>query len=169
MDTLILSAAFEPMDQVTWQRAMTLWAAGRVEVVEEYEDRFVRTYTERHQMPAVVRFCSALRRRRRGVRFSRHSVFERDKGRCQYCGFAVPRDEATYDHVIPRSRGGRTTWTNVVIACIPCNQAKADQTPVEAGMRLLSKPIKPRYLPSSWLTAISWQKGMPSVWRPYLA
>lgn len=167
MDTLVLSAAFEPMAQVSWERAMTLWVAGRVEVVEEYDDRVVRTVRVEFQMPSVVRHFTALRSRKQGVKFSRGNVFLRDKGRCQYCGKRTPRHEATYDHVIPRSKGGRTTWENIVIACVPCNRHKADRTPKQARMRLRQRPVKPSWMPAAM--AITYRKGMPESWKQYLS
>lgn len=168
MDTLVLSAAYEPMERVSWQRAMTLWITGRVEVVEEYEDRYVRTVSVRFNMPSVVRFVSALRRRKKGVKFSRENVYARDKGRCQYCGERVPRHAATYDHVVPRSRGGTTRWENIVIACMPCNQLKGCRTPEQAGMPLMVEPVKPRSLPDFWKVCITYDKSMPTTWRQYL-
>lgn len=167
-DTLVLSAAYEPMDQVGWQRAMSLWATGRVEVVEEYADRVCRTPSEEFAVPAVVRFLNALRRRRRVVRFNRDNVFIRDRGRCQYCGRKVLKSESTYDHVVPRAQNGPTTWKNVVIACRACNQKKKDRTPEQAGMRLLSKPMRPRYLYGIGADVIRYRETMPEVWRPYL-
>ncbi|TNF35902.1 MAG: HNH endonuclease [Deltaproteobacteria bacterium] len=168
MDTLILSAAYEPIERVSWQRAMTLLVAGRAELVEEYEDRHVRTVRYVYAMPSVLRFVSGLKWRRRSVRFSRQNVYLRDGGRCQYCRRPVPRHAATYDHVMPRSRGGRTTWKNIVIACLPCNQAKGARTPEEAGMRLAKEPVVPKRLPDARGVTITWDKGMPLTWRQYL-
>lgn len=166
MDTLVLSAAYEPMAQVRWERAMTLWAMGKVEVVEEYEDRVIRTVRIEYQMPCIVRHFKALRNHKAGIKFSRNNVYLRDKGRCQYCTKPIPRHQATYDHVIPRSKGGRTTWENVVIACVSCNQDKADMTPKQARMHLMKKPIKPDYMPAAM--GITYRKGMPESWAQYL-
>ena len=167
MDVLILSSAYEPVKRVGWQRAMKLWLTGRVEVLEEYENRLVRTVSRVFQMPAVVRLVNVLRgRRRHRVTFCKRNVYARDKGRCQYCGKAVPLREATLDHVLPRSRGGRTTWQNVAIACLRCNQRKAARTPDEANMQLLLEPIIPRSLPLP--RELTWRTEMPDIWQPYL-
>jgi len=169
MDTLVLSMAFEPMDQIDWQRAMTLWMGGRVEVVEAYDDRVCRTSTDEYQVPAVVRFLNSLRRRRRSVRFSRDNVFLRDSGRCQYCLRRIARDAATYDHVVPRAQGGVTNWKNVVIACSPCNQRKADRTPEQSGMYPRNSPVRPRHLPDVREMQLRRRKAnMPEIWLPYL-
>jgi 5-methylcytosine-specific restriction endonuclease McrA len=167
-DTLVLSAAYEPMDQVTWQRAMSLWFTGRVEVVEEYDDRICRTPSTEFFVPSVIRFCTALRRRRRTVKFSKDNVYLRDRGRCQYCGRQVTLTNSTYDHVVPKAKGGKTTWKNIVIACVPCNQHKRDRTPAEAGMRLRSKPIRPKHLLGMTPDVIRFRDPMPEVWKPYL-
>src|SRR5215831_19188315 len=114
METLVLSAVYEPVARVPWQRAMTLLFLGKVEVVEEYEDRFVRSVTYEFRMPSVIRFLRALRGRKKAIKFSRESVYARDRGVCQYCADKVPRHEATYDHVIPRVSGGTTHWMSEV-------------------------------------------------------
>ncbi len=169
METLILTAAFEPVQRIPWQRAMTLWMGGRVEVVEAYDNQPVRTVHDQYAMPAVVRFLRGVRRRGRGrVKFSRKNVYLRDAGQCQYCLRSIERREATFDHVLPRSRGGRTTWDNVVVACFACNQKKGSRMPAEAGMKLRMHPIQPKTLPSRWGLGVAWETGMPAAWRTYL-
>jgi 5-methylcytosine-specific restriction endonuclease McrA len=168
MDTLVLSAAFEPVARVCWQRAVTLLFAGKVEVVEEYEDRWVRSVTLEIRVPSVIRFLKGLRGRRHVVKFSRENVWARDRGRCQYCGTPVARPEATFDHVVPRAQGGRTCWENVVIACVPCNQRKGGHTPEQARMRLLAGPVRPKSVPDAFRMTFVFQKGMPSAWRQWL-
>ncbi len=146
MRTLVLDQGYQPHRIVSWQRAITLLFAGKVEVVEEYEDE-VRSVSIAIRMPAVVRLLRKLRGRKHGVKLSRMNVATRDGFRCQYCGVKHPLSRLTYDHVVPRSRGGRTTWDNIVMACAACNAAKADRTPAEAGMRLRARPAKPAWLP----------------------
>ena len=86
---------------------------------------------------------------RRDIKFSRRNIFERDKNTCQYCGKKFKKWEFTLDHIVPRSRGGRSTWENLVLACVPCNVKKGDQLPDEVGMPLIRKPRKPRWIPYS--------------------
>lgn len=81
------------------------------------------------------------------VKFSRRAVFERDGYRCQYTGKRLPPSELNIDHVIPRDRGGKTTWENVVTSSISCNSRKANKLPHEAGLRLIRKPFKPKWRP----------------------
>jgi 5-methylcytosine-specific restriction endonuclease McrA len=168
MDTLLLSHAYEPVDRISWQRAITLWWADKVEILEEYEDREIRSVTFAMRMPSVVRFLTAFRSKKRSVKFSRENVYTRDKGACQYCGKKVLRMEATYDHVIPRMLGGETRWDNVVIACVLCNQKKGGRTPQQAGMKLHVTPVKPKSLPPTLRITLTFNKGMPLTWKQYL-
>ena len=168
MDALVLSCAYEAITRVHWQRAMTLLVSGRVEMVEPYEALKVRSASQTWTLPAVLRFPKALRWRSSGVRFCRDNIFLRDQGRCQYCQCPLTAETATLDHVQPRSRGGKTCWTNVVIACRRCNHRKANQTPREAGMHLCAAPMEPKHLPGAKWGALYWEHGMPDQWRPYL-
>ena len=168
MDTLVLSHAWEPVSRVPWQRAVTLLFEGKVEVIEEYENRTVRSITFEMRVPSIIRFLRMIRCRKRAVKFSRQNVYARDHGRCQYCGARIPRAEATYDHVIPRSQGGRTSWENVVICCTPCNQRKGGRTPAQAGMSLRSTPVKPTSLPDVVRFTLLLDKGAPESWKHWV-
>lgn len=170
-DVLVLSQAWEPVDRVSWQRALTLYFQDKVEIVEQYEDRHVRSITVSLKMPSIIRFLKAVRGRKRAVKFSRENVFARDGGMCQYqaapgCPRKLTRAEATYDHVVPRASGGKTTWENIVICCVPCNQQKRNRTPEQAGMALRKKPVRPRTLPDMRIT-VSWNKDMPQSWGAF--
>jgi len=168
METLVLSQAYEPVARVPWQRAITLLWEGKVEVVEEYEDQWVRSVTLEIKVPSIIRFLKYIRGNKRAVKFSRENVYARDKGRCQYCNQTVSRPNATYDHVTPRGQGGRTCWENVVISCYPCNQKKACRTPQQAGMKLLSIPVKPKKLTDTMRFTFSFHKDTPASWRQWL-
>ena len=168
METLVLNPGYEPVARVPWQRAITLLVLGKVEVVEEYADREIRSVTFVFKMPSVVRLFRALRGARRAIKFSRENVYARDGGRCQYCGVGVRRDEITYDHVVPRAIGGKTTWENIVTSCVACNQAKGGRTPGQAGMKLRSTPVKPRKLPDTFRITFTFREGMPDSWRAFL-
>ena len=166
METLLLNATFEPLKIISWQRAVTLLFLGKVEVVEEYEDEDVSSVSFSIKMPSVVRLLRLIRPRSRWVKFSRLNVFLRDKNTCQYCGEKLPTTDLTYDHIVPRSRGGRTEWQNIVTACVPCNRQKGGRTPFEAGMRLVRQPGRPTSLPTLKLT-ITFRKT-PESWRDYI-
>ncbi len=164
MQTLVLSQSFEPIKIVSWQRAITLLFLGKVEVIEEY-DRGIKHTTFVMKVPAVVRLLQAFRRHKKPVKFSRINIYGRDRFSCQYCGVKLTLAQGTYDHVVPRAQGGKTEWTNIVTCCEPCNSRKACRTPQEAGMRLLSKPVQPAWVP---VMSISVGATLPEAWRDYL-
>ena len=163
--TLVLSQGYEPLKVISWQKAITLLTLGKIEVIEEY-DRNIRSTSIVFKMPAVVRLVNAFKRHKKKVKFSRVNIFARDKYRCQYCGTKGKLAELTYDHVLPKSRGGKTTWKNIVTCCEPCNSKKRNQTPREAGMRLRKEPIQPNWVPSMTITIR--KEYAPSAWASYL-
>jgi len=87
----------------------------------EYEDKCVHSATMEWKIPSVIRFLKYVSNRKKAIKFSRENVYTRDKGKCQYCGDRVKRMEITYDHVVPRAKGGKTCWQNVVICCFGCS------------------------------------------------
>lgn len=163
--TLLLDAGYAPVGVVSWQRAIQLLFLNKVEVVEEY-DGFVRSTSLVIKIPAVVRLLRAFRRHRKPVKFSRINVYGRDNYRCQYCGEKGELGDLTYDHVVPRSQGGTTTWTNIVTACSDCNGNKAGRTPEQARMKLLKQPAQPKDLPAVVIEVS--RTSVPDAWRDYL-
>lgn len=115
--------------------------------------RFVRNgeviHTPGYQLliPKVIRLVFYNKLPPFHLRLSRRNIFLRDRNQCQYCGARPPREEMTIDHVVPRSRGGKTVWENVVLACSKCNVRKGNRLLSECGMSLIRKPRKPRWLP----------------------
>lgn len=167
-ECLVLSVGYEPVALADWEKAFMLVFKGEAEVVEEYEERKIRSARQEWSMPSVVRLLTYISRDRSAVKFSRENIYARDRGACQYCGKKVSRDDFEYEHVVPQSRGGRTTWENIVVACTKCNQKKGNKTPAEARMKLLKTPVKPEKLPAAFLTHLHWRPHMPQTWRPYL-
>jgi len=163
--TLLLTHAYEPIKVISWRRAFILLTLGKVEVVEEYTDA-VRTVSIVFKVPAVVRLLRAFRRIKKPVKFSRVNIYARDDYQCQYCGQRKPIADLTYDHVIPRAKGGKTTWTNIVTACYPCNFAKRDRTPQQAGMTLRRAPVQPTWIPAVTIRVST--HSVPDAWRDYL-
>lgn len=168
METLVLSNAYLPIRRTSWQEAISLVFKGFAEIVHTYEDRKVRTVTMEFKMPSVIRYLRYKNPKKNVVRFSRENIYTRDRGICQYCGDKCKREKFTYDHVIPRAKGGQTTWENVVVSCYPCNQKKRDRTVGEAGMRLLSTPVKPTSMPLTAKLTLRYEKSMPEDWKNYL-
>lgn len=132
---LLLDKGYRPLRAVNWRRALLLDLAGRAEVLEYY-DRVVRTPSAQFPVPAVIRVAGWVERSPRTVALTRRNVLQRDGHACAYCGYTGAGRELTIDHVVPRSRGGRTVWENVVTACAPCNRRKGDRMPDEVGMGL---------------------------------
>lgn len=163
--TLMLSQGYEPIKVVPWQRAITLLTLGKVEVIEEY-DHEVRSTSIVLKMPAVIRLLNAFRRHKKPVKFSRINIYGRDKFCCQYCSKKISMGSGTYDHVVPRTQGGKTVWNNIVTCCEPCNSKKGGRTPREAGMRLRTKPVRPNWVPVMALTISN--TSAPDAWRDYL-
>lgn len=180
---LVLNRLYQPVNITTVRRAFALlyqgtakaidrrfqtfdfesWAALSAEV-HQAEGDFVKTVSHAIKVPRVIILQVYDRFPHLFVRFSRQNIYLRDKNTCQYCGKRLPRSELNLDHVIPRSRGGRTTWENIVCSCINCNLQKGGRTPAEAGMRLLRKPGRPRWSP--------FERGEGKYtyedWRPFL-
>ena len=127
--------------------------------------RYVHTPLLRIRVPEVVLLNHFNGFVRHPTRFSRHAIIERDHHMCQYCGAYLTKSQLTIDHVIPQSRGGADTWENLVVACVPCNVRKGNQTPEEAGMRLLRKPMRPAWMPH-FGTRVPAEKL--SVWRRFV-
>lgn len=102
----------------------------------------------------------------RQIKFSRRNIYLRDNHTCQYCGIMPPRDEITIDHIIPRSRGGKTTWENVVLACVRCNTKKGSKMTSEANLVLLSVPTKPHWLACTTFNVRG--QGGNSLWQKFI-
>lgn len=111
------------------------------------DEDWVRAVGYDLQAPRVIRLTSCDRGPRQGLRFNRRNVFARDGNQCQYCGQRFPTSELSLDHVVPRSRGGITSWENIVCACVSCNVRKGGRTPPEAHMILVRHPVKPKRSP----------------------
>ncbi|MDH3555039.1 MAG: HNH endonuclease, partial [Deltaproteobacteria bacterium] len=130
---LLLNATYEPLRVISWKRAITLLTLDKVEVLETY-DCVVRSVTLAIRLPAVVRLIHLVRFRKHTIRFSRENIYIRDKYQCQYCAGSMNASDLTYDHVIPKSMGGKTAWENIVTCCLPCNKQKGGRTPGQARM-----------------------------------
>ncbi len=164
---LLLNATYEPLRVVSWQKAVILLTKGKVEVLAAH-DRVIRGVSVRLPLPSVLRLHRPVRipRRVHHVPFSRTNIYLRDKYRCQYCSRRLSEAEATLDHVVPVSQGGRKDWDNIVTCCIDCNRRKGGKTPEQAGLRLLRRPRRPYYLPA---LRISLGPEVPESWRAFIS
>jgi 5-methylcytosine-specific restriction endonuclease McrA len=166
--TLLLNATYEPLQIVSWKRAVKMHFQEKVEILEHHS-REIRSVRMSMKVPSVIRLVSYahVRRRHIAIRFSRQNLFARDKFRCQYCGdrFSIP--DLTYDHVVPVARGGRKTWENIVTSCITCNREKGNRTPEEAGMQMLKRPTAPLGFPAK-IQLLFHRIQAPDCWRAYI-
>jgi 5-methylcytosine-specific restriction endonuclease McrA len=171
---LVLNADYRPLSYYplslwSWQDAIKAVFLERVNILEEY-DRVVRSARFEMKLPSVVSLKTYIKPARHPA-FTRFNVFLRDRFECQYCG--DPKD-LTFDHVVPRSKGGRTTWENVITACSPCNLLKGGRLPAQAGMHPRQRPhqptvmelrergrkFPPNYLHESWADYLYWDSEL---------
>lgn len=164
--TLLLNASYEPLKVVHWQKAITLWCQGKVEVISVY-DREVRSVSFSFKLPSVIRLLRYIKIKRNidYIPFSRANIYARDNHSCQYCGHGFPTAELTFDHVVPVAQGGRKDWENIVTCCVSCNRRKGGRTPVEARMHLIRVPKRPEKAPAIRITV--GLKNAPESWRDY--
>jgi 5-methylcytosine-specific restriction endonuclease McrA len=182
-DVLVLNRLYQPIHITSVRRAVVQLYEGVAKAVDtEYrtfdfeswselslatrldgEDR-IGTTMMRLKVPRVILLVGYEMLPKSRVRFSRANIYARDGNRCQYCGLRYSRSELNLDHVVPRSRGGVTTWENVVCSCIRCNLRKGGRTPDEAGLHLLRRPVRPRWTPAFRAPARFYEE-----WRPFLS
>ena len=162
---LVLDVGMRPLRVESWERAICDFFLGKVEVVEYSKDKTISSATRSWPVPSVVRLANSFKRERIRVKFSRVNIYTRDNFKCQYCGRRFVSEDLTFDHIIPRSRGGKTVWENIVSCCVSCNKHKGDRTPFEAGMHLVRPPKKPAYLPTIAVRMDT--RNIPSEWAPY--
>ena len=181
-NVLVLNRLYQPIHVTTVRRALALlyqgvaraidaeyrlfdfdsWAALSAEV---YRDS-IGLVGRRLRVPRVIVLTAYDHFPKTRVRFSRLNIYARDSNTCQYCGRTLPRAELNLDHVIPRSRGGTTSWENVVCSCVPCNLRKGGRTPQEATMRLLRPPVRPRWTP---MLKAPIRRATYREWLPFLS
>ena len=139
--TLLLNATYEPLKVVHWQKAITLWCQGKVEVISDVRPGGPLVSFS-FRLPSVIRLLRYIKIKRQidYVPFSRANIYARDEHTCQYCAEALPSADLTFDHVVPVAQGGRKDWENIVTCCIPCNRRKGGRTPEQAGMHLIRIP-----------------------------
>ncbi len=176
---LVLNADFRPLSYFPlslwcWQDSVKAVFMSRVNVISEY-DNVVHSPSQEMRIPSVIALKDYVHMSRKPA-FTRFNVFLRDGFQCQYCGEHLRAEGLTFDHVVPRSRGGRTTWENVVAACAPCNLRKGARHPQESGVRPFRKPrqpnnhqlqengraFPPNYLHHSWRDFLYWDSELES-------
>ena len=176
---LVLNADFRPLNYFplsvwSWQDTIKAVCLDRVNIISEYE-KSISSPSTKINLPSVIALKEYVPHRRNPA-FTRFNVFLRDRFCCQYCGGGFSASDLTFDHIVPRSKGGRTNWTNVVAACSPCNLRKGNKLPGQCNMRPLSNPIAPNfwqlqengrafppnYLHKSWRDYLYWDSELQS-------
>jgi 5-methylcytosine-specific restriction endonuclease McrA len=162
--TLVLNRQWQPVHVASVARAVTLLCNEAARVVDPDDFRLmswddwielapdegepcIRSARLRLKVPEVICLAQFDRLPNNAVTFSRRNVAKRDHFVCQYCGAQPGADSITIDHVVPRSQGGASNWTNCAAACLDCNTRKSDRTPEQAGMRLRRRPVRPEWKP----------------------
>ena len=113
---LVLDSSYRPIKQISWKKAMTLYFQEKIEVIKEYEDTWIRSPRKKFKLPSVIRLIDYIFRLPWGIRLTRTNLYIRDKGQCQYCSKKLNKGRFTLDHVIPKSKGGKTDWNNLVVS-----------------------------------------------------
>lgn len=140
---LVLNYDYSPLSVCSVERAFVLVYMKKSEMVKPANGHKLHTVTQAFPMPSVIRLLRYVNKPFKGVQLTRQNVFKRDQFCCQYCG---RNKDLTLDHVVPRAKGGKSAWTNLVTACKRCNSEKGSNTPEEAGIPLKIKPVKPSYI-----------------------
>lgn len=160
---LVLNSSYEPLQLISARRAVVLLLQEKAEVIEAAQ-QLLRAQSFAIAIPLVIRLVRYIRiPRKMRLPCSRRGVLARDRETCQYCNTQPGRAHLTVDHILPRSRGGPTTWENVVTACRECNHRKGGRTPEEANMALLTVPRQPQYVAFALLGELERHE----VWRKY--
>lgn len=159
---LVLNQDYSPLTVCSVERAFMLLFLDKAELINEVKDKKLRSVSKVFSFPSVIKVNRYIHIPYKGVVMSRHNIFKRDGNKCQYCGTSK---DLTLDHLIPRSKGGKSTWTNLVTACKRCNSKKGDLPLEKVGMKLTKAPEKPNYL------AFLKMNNMPhrEDWMPYLS
>lgn len=168
---LLINADYQPIRLISWKKAVALIYNEKAELVENYAGRVVHTVSQWFDLPAVIRLIHHHKIKVR-VRFNRKNVLARDNFTCAYCGVRPWKekypdyDRLTLDHIVPRSKGGRTTWLNIATACVECNRKKADKSMAEAKMKLRFEIKSPN--PMDILRMSVTKYPMQKEWIDYL-
>ena len=169
MNCLVLNSLHMPIDICSPKKAMTKLAKEKATLVETYVDDYLDDWRKAMEAPAVIRLAHFMfpPAKKRFERFTRKNIWLRDRGHCQYCNAFIPLNKMHWDHVIPRDKGGKTNWQNIVCACLKCNQKKANTV-----MKPLKKPVamlRKISIEKEMILRLKSLKDLPSdKWRQYI-
>ena len=158
---LVLNQDYQAVSLCSAQRAFVLVLLEKAELVSENTTKVLRSVTNKYSYPSIIRLNRYVNLPFKKVALSRVNIYKRDGYACLYCG---KKDNLTLDHVLPRSRGGRDSWENLVSACQKCNTEKGNNTPEEAEMSLRHMPFRPSFI----MYLRDFNGKVLDDWRPYL-
>lgn len=145
LNTIVENKMCMVLGRTNWKRAMRLWFLEKAEVIETHSHIVYSNKDFSIQAPKRIRLTDfALPLRNKSLPLTKKNLYYRDKGKCAYCGAMLSLEKATVDHILPMSKGGRTRWENVTIACSECNFKKNDRTPEQAGLKILNRVYVPK-------------------------
>lgn len=164
---LLIDRNYMALAIIPWQKVVKLLVKGKAEGIDSEKDITVKTGSGAFSIPSVIRLLVTIpwRAHKSRLKFSRRNVMIRDEYKCQYCDIKLGKQGGTIDHVIPRARGGQTTYTNCVASCKECNNKKADKTPEQVGLKLEIKPKRPGF---TTLYRHYLQDYSPKEWSYYI-
>ena len=163
LKALKLDSSFKPIEVIDALEALILCIIGKAKAIETYEEK-VNSVKESFDLPAVIVINRYVKYRMGDGSTTRQNIIWRDRNICKYCAKDFKTSELTVDHILPKSRGGKNTWKNLVAACVPCNQKKGAKTAVEADMHPIRKPFVPK---DTILKNVS-ETQMSETWKNYL-
>ena len=163
MMALKLDASYRPIEVIDALEALVMCLIGKAIPVETYDEK-INSVTKSFELPAVIVLKSVIKFKFTTVACNRQNIVWRDNNKCQYCGNHFSTDKLTMDHVLPKSRGGKNTWENLVAACKKCNQKKGSRTVGESGMIPLRKPFRPK---ANILRTVK-KNQISELWKEYL-
>ena len=152
---LVLNSDYTPLNITTFKRAIILVIKGKAEIIKN-DDNIIRSESTIYSKPLIIRLFNYISHKMKNFRVNRNRVYKRDNYECAYCG---SKKELTIDHIIPKSRGGKNTWNNLITCCLSCNLKKGDKTPEEAKMPLRFQPKTP--------TIFANESSIAKVWEEY--
>ena len=179
---LVLNKFFFPIDTTNVKRAFLMLYIGAAKAVNVNYETFdfeswseiatmknedcIKTVSKVIKIPRVIIVVRYDKVPSKEVKFNRYNIFKRDRSQCQYCGLPFARQELTIDHVVPRSLGGRTIWSNVVCCCIKCNRQKGNKDLSLTNMKLINEPVKPSWelLSNLYIKTVKFEE-----WKPFLS
>ncbi|MCH8494102.1 MAG: HNH endonuclease [Balneolales bacterium] len=160
-NVLVLNQDYQPLSVCNVRKSLMLIFLDKAELLHDYPGRKIRSVRMDFDFPSVIRLRTYARIPFKNIVLTRKNIIKRDSHKCQYCGKS---SDLTIDHIIPRSRGGKDTWENLVAACDRCNHKKGNRTPKEANMPLLRDPYRPNHI----IFLREYMGRIQDPWKPYL-